>query len=81
METEDTESAEKSVKVTTIRLPTELADWIDENFPHGFKQTFVLQCFLSLRHVMTEGELPPHSEYARAASIDAMSTLAKPREP
>lgn len=65
-------------RTVTVRLPTELADWVDNEFPHGFKQTFVLQCFLSLRHVMTEGEVPPHSVFARTATVDALSELANP---
>lgn len=67
----------KDPHVVTVRIPKELAAWVNEEFPKGFKQTFVLQCFLSLRHVMTEGELPPHSEYARLSSIDAITEMAK----
>lgn len=65
-------------RTVTVRLPTELADWVDDEFPHGFKQTFVLQCFRSLQYIMTEGEVPPHSIFARAASVDALSELANP---
>ena len=68
---------ENETQVVTARLPEDLAEWVNDEFPHGFKQTFILQCFLSLRHVMTEGELPPPSEYARAASIEAMTQMAK----
>lgn len=66
----------QEVRTVSIRLPVELANWVDSEFPKGFKQTFVLQCFLSLRYVLTEGEVPPFNEYARAASIDALSTLS-----
>lgn len=68
---------ESDTTVVTARLPKDLADWINAEFPHGFKQTFIQQCFLSLRYVMTEGELPPASEYARLASLEAMVELAK----
>lgn len=64
--------------VVTARLPKDLVDWVNAEFPHGFKQTFVAQCFLSLRHILTEGELPPPSEYARAASVDAIISLSGP---
>ncbi len=67
----------EAMRGSSYRIPAELADWLDIEFPHGFKQTFILQCFLSLRHVMTEGSLPPHSEYARVASVDALAVLAK----
>ncbi len=66
------------IQVVTARLPKELADWVNDEFPHGFKQAFIQQCFLSLRHVMTEGEMPPPSEYARRASVDAMVEMAGP---
>lgn len=65
-------------RVFTVRLPVEIADWVDSEFYHGFKQNYILQCFLSLRYVMTEGELPPFSEYARLASLNALSELANP---
>lgn len=66
----------QELRTVSVRLPIELAKWIDSEFPKGFKQTFILQCFLSLRYVMTEGEVPPFNEYARAASIDALSTMS-----
>lgn len=65
-----------ATKTVTARLPTDLAEWVEREFSYGFKQMFILQCFLSLRHVMTEGELPPFNEYARAASIDAIAEIA-----
>lgn len=61
----------------TARLPRELGDWVNSEFPRGFKQTFVHQCFSSLHHVLTTGELPPQSEYARAASLKAIERIAK----
>lgn len=74
----DAESQSDAYKSSTYRLPADLAEWVDDEFPHGFRQAFILQCFQSLRYVMTEGELPPHNEYARAASIDAVQQLVKP---
>lgn len=64
--------------VVTARLPADLVEWVNDEFPHGFKQSFILQCFLSLRHVLVEGELPPPSEYARAASMEAIIELSGP---
>lgn len=69
---------EDEMVVVTARLPKDLADWVNDEFPHGFKQSFIVQCFLSLRHVLVEGELPPPSEYARAASMDAIIALSGP---
>ncbi len=63
--------------IVSARLPKDLAEWVTDEFPHGFKQTFILQCFRSLRYVMTEGEMPPQSDYARLASIEAIKDLAK----
>lgn len=68
---------EDDTQLVSARLPRELGEWVNAEFPHGFKQTFIVQCFLSLRHVMTEGELPPPSDYARLASIEAMTEMAK----
>ena len=62
--------------VVTARLPKELGDWVNEEFPRGFKQQFMHQCFHNLRHVLTRGELPPQSEYARAASIQSIERMA-----
>lgn len=69
---------EDEMVVVTARLPKDLADWVNGEFPHGFKQSFIVQCFLSLRHVLVEGELPPPSEYARTASMDAIIALSGP---
>lgn len=74
----DDETPQEALKSSTYRLPVDLAEWVDKEFPHGFRQAFVLQCFQSLRYVMTEGELPPHNEYARAASLDALQQLVNP---
>lgn len=60
----------------TARLPKDLGDWVNEEFSRGFKQQFVHQCFDALRHVITKGELPPQSEYARAASLEAIERMA-----
>ena len=65
------------MRTVTARLPQELAQWVDKEFPHGFKQTFIEQCFTSLRTIMTTGKLPPPSEYARQASVEALTELAK----
>lgn len=62
--------------VITARLPRELGLWVNENFSRGFKQQFVQQCFESLQHVLTTGELPPESEYARVASLRAIERMA-----
>lgn len=59
----------------TARLPRELGDWVNEEFSRGFKQKFMHQCFENLRHILTEGELPPQSEYARAASVRALERM------
>jgi hypothetical protein len=62
--------------VVTARLPKDLGDWVNEEFGRGFKQKFMHQCFQNLRHVLTRGELPPQSEYARAASIQSIERMA-----
>jgi hypothetical protein len=62
--------------VITARLPKDLGDWVNEEFGRGFKQKFMHQCFDNLRHVLTHGELPPQSEYARAASIKSIERMA-----
>ncbi len=62
--------------VVTARLPKDLGDWVNEEFGRGFKQKFMHQCFDNLRHVLTRGELPPQSEYARAASIKSIERMA-----
>ncbi len=66
---------ETDVVTITARLPKELGDWVNEEFSRGFKQRFMHQCFDSLRHVLTTGELPPESEYARLASLEAMKRM------
>lgn len=67
---------ETDVITITARLPKDLGRWVNEEFSRGFKQRFMHQCFDSLRHVLTEGELPPESEYARIASLRAMERMA-----
>ena len=62
--------------VVTARLPKDLGDWVNEEFGRGFKQKFMHQCFDNLRHVLTEGELPPQSEYARVASLRSIERMA-----
>ncbi len=62
--------------VVTARLPKDLGDWVNEEFGRGFKQKFMHQCFDNLRHVLTRGELPPQSEYARAASLKSIERMA-----
>lgn len=62
--------------VVTARLPKDLGDWVNEEFGRGFKQKFMHQCFQNLRYVLTRGELPPQSEYARAASIQSIERMA-----
>lgn len=62
--------------VVTARLPKDLGDWVNEEFGRGFKQKFMHQCFQNLRHVLTRGELPPQSEYARAASLQSIEGMA-----
>ncbi len=67
---------EPDAVVVTARLPKDLGDWVNEEFGRGFKQKFVHQCFHNLRHVLTEGELPPQSDYARAASLRSIERMA-----
>ena len=67
---------EDELVVVTARLPKDLGDWVNETFGHGFKQTFVLECFQNLRKVIADGELPPPSEYSRIASLSAMQSIA-----
>ena len=62
--------------VVTARLPRELGNWVNKEFSRGFKQQFMHQCFDSLHHVLTTGEMPPESEYARKASAVAMQRMA-----
>ncbi len=67
---------EPDVVIVTARIPKDLGDWVNKEFSRGFKQRFVHECFDNLRHVLTHGELPPESEYARAASQKAMERMA-----
>jgi hypothetical protein len=65
------------LSLISARIPKDLADWVTNEFPHGFKQQFIQQCFLSLRHLIIEGELPPPSDYARLASVEAIIEMNK----
>jgi hypothetical protein len=58
------------------RIPQDLNEWIGENFPHGFRQVFILQCFTNLRSLIENGGLPPQSEYSRQATVAAISRMA-----
>ncbi|MGD9631385.1 MAG: hypothetical protein AB7V18_19270 [Pyrinomonadaceae bacterium] len=68
---------EDEVVVVTARLPKDLGDWVNKSFGHGFKQSFVLECFENLRKVIADGELPPPSEYARIAALGAIQSIAQ----
>lgn len=67
---------ESEMVVVTARLPSDLVEWVNTEFPHGFKQTFVLQCFENLKKVIGDGELPPPSEYARLSALGAIQSIA-----
>lgn len=62
------------MKRITIRLTDSMNSWLNREFPHGFKQEFVETCFTHLRNAIEKGELPPPSEYARAATLAVIYT-------
>jgi hypothetical protein len=59
------------------RIDPSLHEWIKKEFPHGFVQAFMEECFLNLREMIEEGRMPAPSEYSRRAAIFAVSTLAR----
>ena len=61
------------------RIDPDLHEWIRKEFPHGFIQTFMEECFLNLREMIEEGRMPAPSEYSRRASIHAVSNLTRPQ--
>lgn len=66
----------KTTKYIQAALPIELADWVDSTFQHGQKAAFIEACFENLRILMTEGTLPPPSEYARLATVETVKKWA-----
>ena len=47
-----------------IRIDDELSDWLDQSFPHGFKQTFGASCFELLKTLSDGGTIPTIHEVA-----------------
>jgi len=58
------------------KLPKEVGEWVKDNFPHGFNQEFIESCYVNLKRIMETGKLPPPSEYARQATIQALGEMA-----
>jgi hypothetical protein len=58
-------------------LDDELGAWVDKTLEHGQKGAFIVACFENLRKLMTEGILPPPSEYARQATYETVKDMAK----
>jgi hypothetical protein len=63
-------------KYIQAQLPGDLAEWVDETLEHGQKGAFIISCFENLRTLMTDGALPPPSEYARLATIVTITQMA-----
>jgi hypothetical protein len=64
-------------KYIQAKLDDDLAEWVDKTFDHGQKSAFIIECFENLRKLMTEGTLPPPSEYARLSTISAVQEMAR----
>jgi hypothetical protein len=43
------------MKHVQIRIDDDLSDWVDTNFPHGFKQSFGEACFTKLKELSAAG--------------------------
>lgn len=59
------------------RVDDSLHAWIKKEFPHGFIQIFVEDCFVHLRTLVDEGRMPAPSEYARRATINVVADIIK----
>lgn len=60
------------MKYIQATLDDDLAAWVDSTFEHGQKNAFIISCFENLRRLMTEGTLPPPTEYARRATLETV---------
>lgn len=71
------ENSSGGSKVRVVaRIDQDLSDFLDSEFPRGFRQTYIEQCLKNLRLMIEEGKLPPPSEYARQGTIESVQTLA-----
>jgi hypothetical protein len=62
------------------KLDDDLWQWVDDTLQHGQKQAFIVSCFENLRTLMTEGTLPPPSEFARLSTAATVLDWASPSE-
>lgn len=59
------------------RIDSELHEWLKNEFPHGFIQTFVEECVENLRIMIEEGRIPAPREYSRRAAIHSVASLVQ----
>lgn len=64
-------------KYIQAALPDDLGRWVDSTLNHGQKGAFIIECFENLRSLMTQGTLPPPSEYARQATLTTVTKMAE----
>ena len=51
----------------SVKMPDDLANFFDREFPHGFKQAFVLRSMEKLRELIEDGKVPRHDIFAAEA--------------
>lgn len=57
------------------RIDSELHEWLKNEFPHGFIQTFMEECVINLRTIIEEGRMPAPKEYSRRATIHSVASI------
>ncbi len=61
----------------SIRLEKDLNDWLNEEFPHGFKQMFVEESLTCLRTLIEEGRLMTNKDMIHSVARESISKLGK----
>lgn len=74
---ENSNEAEEKPKARVVaRIDKDLNNWLNEEFPHGFKQMYIERCLENLRLLIEEGVMPPVSEYSREGTLRTIEKLA-----